>query len=157
MNIFLFDEDLKKNAEYFKDRDPKRFNKQIVESAQLMAASMKHHHNIIMYKKDGTEYTVNRILNHPACKWLLVDINNHYWHIKYLQHLLVLSPNHSCNKTVLDAKSELGFVPMLDFMKSPDPKEYLCITNSDMSGLEDPTVFKKYIRHLDNKHKQIVT
>lgn len=149
MNIFLFHEDLKENADFFQRVDKLRFNKQIVESTQLFAASMLHHHGVIVLKKDGTPYTVNRILHHPACKWLLTDINNHYWHINYLTSLLNLSPNHSCGKSFINALDKLNI------WKIVIPKEYLCITNSDMSGLENPTVFDKYRRHLENKHMVI--
>ena len=145
MNIFLFDEDLEKNAKYFLLRDPKRFNKQIVESMQLFAASMKHYFNISIEKADGTPYIVNRILHHPACKWLLKDIRNHTWHVQYLYHLLLLKPNHACAKSFIKSG-----VIRPGFFKYPE--EYLCITNSDISGLpENATVFDKYKRHLDNK------
>lgn len=149
MNIFLFEEDLDKNAVFFKEKDPIRFNKQIVESMQLFAASMLHHHAIVVYKKDGTPYTVNRILHHPACKWLLKEKKNHYWHIRYIQSLLKLAPNHSCNKSFIEAINLLPIIPIGNWKLD----EYLCIANSDMSGLENPTVFDIYKRHLENKHR----
>ena len=146
MNIFLFDPNLKQNASYFKERDPKRFNKQIVESTQLFAAAMKHYYNISVLKADGTPYIVNRILHHPACKYLLINIRNHSWHCRYLEALLELSPTHSCGKSYRDAISQVSTHTY------EEPDNYLCITNSDLSGLsDDASIFDKYKRHLDNK------
>lgn len=153
MNIFLFEEDLQSNALYFKNKDLIRFNKQIVESTQLMAASMLHFHNVAMFKKDGTQYTVDKILHHPACKWLLEHKDNHLWHIDYTECLLVYSSSHACGKTIKNAKSQILDV---DLIKTADPKEYLCIANSDMSGLQNPTVFDRYKRHLENKHNGLI-
>jgi hypothetical protein len=150
MNIFLFDECLKKNAEFFFNIDKKRFNKQIVESTQLMAASMLHHYDITVYKKDGTPYIVNKIVHHPACKWLLKDKKNNYWHLLYLKELLNLSPLHVCNISYNNALKQRSLVVDVCFPLN----EYLCITNSDMSGLsKSATVFDKYKRHLENKHR----
>jgi len=108
---------------------------------------MKHLYNIDVIKKDGTPYTVNRILHHPACKWVLSE-RNHQWHVSYLLNLLQLFPTHSCAKSVTDALSK---TPTSKLHEAPT--EYLCLTNSDMSGLETATVFEKYRRHLENKHK----
>jgi hypothetical protein len=77
MNIFLFDHNLEHSAEFFFENDKRRFNKQIVESTQLLAASLKHWENKDILKAGGSPYIVNRILFHPACKWLLVDKINH--------------------------------------------------------------------------------
>ena len=151
MNIFLFDPDLDVNAKYFHDKDKRRFNKQIVESLQLFAACMKKFYGITVYKLDGTPYTVDKILNHPACKWLLSSTKNHKWHCRYIESLLKLFPNHSCNKSYRDAVEQI-----LTSYEIIDPEIYLCIANSDMSGLPaEATVFDKYKRHLENKHKMI--
>lgn len=144
MNIFLFDFDLDKNAEYFKEKDPKRFNKQLVESVQLMAASLSVWNSISVKKADGSNYIVDRILHHPACKFLTNNIVNHLWHIEYVRALTRLAPNHSCSKSF----NELN-LPVRDVSIS----EYLNITNSDMSGIPvNAPVTEYYKRHLENKH-----
>lgn len=150
MNIFLFDLDLDKNAEFFFMHDKKRFNKQIVESTQLLAASLKHWNNREILKADGTPYIVNRILHHPACKWLLVDKVNHEWHIKYLRSLFKYAPNHACVKSVENALTGIN-IPSETL-----PKEYLCITNSDMNTfpeIDNTTVTGRYLIHIKNKWK----
>ena len=146
MNIFLFDPNLEVNALYFYENDKKRFNKQIVESMQLFAASMKILYGIPVLKSDSTPYTVNRILHHPACKWLLEDTKNHSWHCRYIEELLKLKPNHACAKSYKDAIDQVGITTY------EEPDSYLCLTNSDLSGLKaNSTVFDKYKRHLQNK------
>lgn len=150
MNIFLFDFDLNKNAQWFKDNDYRRFNKQIVESTQLFAASMKHWHRVDVIKSDGNPYIVNRILYHPACKYLLEDIDNHYWHINYLESLLKLAPNHACVKSFINALKQIELLTY----KKKEPKRYLRITNSDMTGVpERSPVVDYYKRHIENKWK----
>lgn len=144
MNIFLFDFDLDKNARYFKDKDPKRFNKQLVESVQLMAASLSVWNNTSVEKADGSSYVVNRILYHPACKFLTKCIVNHLWHIEYLRALTKLSPKHACSKSF-----EALNLPVRDVSIA----EYLNITNSDMSGIPvNAPVTEFYKRHIENKH-----
>ena len=148
MNIFLFTKNLDRNARYFKSIDPKRFNKQIVESTQLFAASMKHYYGVDVIKADGTPYVVNRILHHPACKWLLADKTNHLWHIRYILCLIKLSPNHACGKSVTNALSKI-----VDEDKFVEPSAYLRLTNTDMSSVpKNAKVFAYYRMHLKNKH-----
>ena len=106
-----------------------------------------------MLKSDGTPYVVDRILHHPACKWLLVDINNHIWHTRYLLSMLKLKPNHSCRKSVEEALSKCGIIK--EELPVYPVKEFLRLTNSDMSGLsENAPVTVFYKRHLENKHKE---
>lgn len=150
MNIFLFDYDLDNNAKFFFENDRKRFNKQIVESTQLLAASLKHWENRQILKADGNPYVVNRILFHPACKWLLVDKVNHEWHIRYLRSLFKLAPNHACVKSVEDAISGLQ-------ISNESPNQYLCIANSDMNTfpeIDNTTVTGRYMIHIKNKWKK---
>jgi hypothetical protein len=62
--------------------------------------------------------------------------------------LFKLAPNHACVRSVETA------LEYIDCSLHEEPREYLCITNSDMTTfpeIDNQTVTGKYLIHIKNK------
>lgn len=137
MNIFIFNKDFEKSAEYFAKKDFKRFNKQILESTQMIANFMN------IRKKDGTLYKKTH-LNHPCVKWTERNLNRHLCYL--VAHLNVYEDikekKHAC------AISVGRVLPLSIFLFGDNNFEFLGVKDF---VAKSKSVYKNYRDYLDWK------
>lgn len=113
MNLFLLHPDLPTSAQIFKQKDPIRFNKQIVECAQLLAFFEIAHTGVsTLLKGDGLPYKATKAqLNHPLSLHMKYHRSTYdlCWNI--LQSMLVLAPAHQCRYSILRYENKRMMAP----------------------------------------------
>lgn len=149
MNIFLFSNDLYKSAKWFFKYDPRRANKQILESTQQLALSCDVLGYDIPLTKSGKPYKVsNKHRNHPCTKWTYENLDHFQWHINYVWSLIkAKSSHHACSDSLrsvelFEQKTKEFEVPFIGSMKY----------RIKPFKIEDNyTVYQKYLMYLMNK------
>lgn len=154
MNIFIFSKNLQASAAFFFKYDFKRANKQILESAQMIAVACDHFGIEIPLAKSGNPYKLTH-KNHPCTIWTRKSKENFWWHVYYLymlcyQYSLQTGKIHQCYKSCTHLFNQ-SFI--LNHSKvQPEfigSEEYMC-QFWDVNKVDG--VYSKYIRYLANKH-----
>lgn len=83
MNIFIFDKNFKKSAQWFFEFDFKRANKQILESTEMLAVACSKFKMNKPLTKAGTPYKATRHVNHPCTKWTYSSLECFENHLAY--------------------------------------------------------------------------
>jgi hypothetical protein len=138
MQIFVLHPHPNTAADLLCYKDFKRFNKQILEMAQLLAVSFPE---LEIKRKDGGLYSTNHHKNHPCVPWVKA---NPEWSVWFMIGLLQsyrdrTGKQHGC-ESVLSAN-----LPK-DLDKEP---EFVYFSKVDVPG---DTVFEKYDRLLELKN-----
>lgn len=167
MNLFIFDKDPKKSAEYFFAHDRLRASNQIKESAQMLAIGCKKFGMVLPIKGDGKEYKTNGHKNHPMTEWTVKSLENFELHFSYFYNLNkvfnnLTGKNHEGFEAYLRYRDRLScsmgnmvvrFGALKGFKKASPifigMKEYMETPLKITSGM---SVYDKYKAYLFNKH-----
>lgn len=158
MNIFIFDPDLKKSAEYFFANDFKRANKQILESTQLLAHGCNKWGFRIPHNVQGEPYKLKGHKNHPVTQWVLKDFQRFVWLWIYTKHLCSVFKTMKGKKHKCSQELELMEIMPFLLMQQVEPEffgkeEYLYHPYKVHNGKD---VYEKYILYLKNKqHRRL--
>lgn len=141
MQVFVLDPSPHTSAIKFCAKDFKRFNKQILEMAQLLAISFPE---LSLKRKDGKLYSSQHHKSHPCVGWVKAHPG---WSIEYMKaHLQqfekVKSIQHGCS----------SILPNLPHLPIENP-EFHFFSKVDVGG---GSVFEKYDRLLDLKNSPLV-
>jgi hypothetical protein len=160
MNIFIFDSDLKKSAQYFFERDPRRARKQIVEATQMIAIAADQLDLPRLYKCNGAPYKVTTHRTHPCAKWVRESMQNFMLTINYTlelctEHAKRSDRPHACHVTLIN-----WLKVSADWLKEQSrglPKAEPIFIGSPAYVYrlrECESVYEKYRLYLDNKLEQ---
>lgn len=108
MNIFLLVPDYVESGRIFKAKDPIRFNKQIVECAQLLAFfEIWHNGSSTLLRADGQPYQATKSqLNHPLTLHMKYHRSTYDLCWNVLQGLLANAPGHQCKYSLARYESK---------------------------------------------------
>jgi hypothetical protein len=143
MQIFVLHPDPFLAAKILCDKDFRRFNKQILEMAQLLAVAFPE---LELKKKDGGLYSIKNHKNHPCVAWVR---ENPEWCRRFMEGLIVryyshTDKNHGC-------RSVLRGLLINRTYKNP---EFVYFSKVDVPG---DTVFEKYDNLLTLKNSTTTT
>jgi hypothetical protein len=145
VNIFLLHTDYTESGRIFKAKDPIRFNKQIVECAQLLAFfEIWHTGKSTLLKSDGTPYrAIKAQLNHPMTLHMKYHKSMYNLCWDTLQGLLVHAPLHQCRFSIAGYKK-------LDALAPSSNQEYIIVRRGypilRVKSLEEyVTIITKYL------------
>jgi hypothetical protein len=157
MNIFVFDADLKKSAQYFFSCDQQRARKQIVESTQMIAIAADFFGLPQLYKFTGAPYKVTAHRLHPCAKWVRESLANLLWTVDYTLELCteyakISDKPQACHVTLLNwLKLAAGWLSKnVDDLTKVEPQFFGASAYMyNVSSSKD--VYEKYRTYLSNK------
>jgi hypothetical protein len=157
MNLFIFDPDLRKSAQYFFAKDPKRARKQIVESTQMIAIMADQLDLPRLYKCNGAPYKVTTHRTHPCTLWVRESMQNFMLTINYTLELCTefvkrSEKPHACHVTLINwLKASSGRLKAYsEGLPRAEPKFFGSAAYSFRIPA-DISVYEKYRIYLDNK------
>lgn len=118
MQIFVLDSNPHVSAVRLRNMDPRRFNKQILELAQLIAVAFPEWG---LLRMDGKPYSTRNHKNHPCVQWVK---DNPDWSVDYMRAMLFLCPTHGCASVLQQLPTFLRHPPNVQhhyFSKVPVP------------------------------------